>query len=208
MFLCSSKRDELYRLENSSFHTKYEQALNLNNLKSFFCSSSPRTVGLHDKTSIQITSTQICISQNMRWHLIQQLPPEDPQNKITSHQHSLCLIVVAQNPGMCCFLSSFHTQVAHLSYTYCTSKYHLIEGSFLITRSCHNVLVICWNVAAQHWWRLLGLQKRMQLLGYLIYINQCNQKLVRGWNDLQKGDFLNTMYCLHMNQHYFVGKMR
>ena len=143
MFLCSSKRDELYRLENSSFHTEYEQALNLNNLNSFFCSSPPPTVGLRDKTSIQITSTQICISQNIRRHLIQQLLPEDPQNKITSHQHSLCLILMAQNPGMCCFLSLFHTQVAHLSHTYCTSEYDLIEGSFLITRSCHNVLVIC-----------------------------------------------------------------
>ena len=45
-------------------------------------------------------------------------------------------------------------------------------------------------------------------MGYLIYINQRNQKLIRGWNDLREGDFLNTKYCLRVNQRHFVRKMR
>ena len=44
-----------------------------------------------------------------------------------------------------------------LKLTY-DSKYHLIEGCFLITRPSDNVFVICWNITAQYRWRLFGLQ--------------------------------------------------
>jgi hypothetical protein len=39
------------------------------------------------------------------------------------------------------------------------SIHNFINSCFLITGACHNVLVICRNVATQHWRRLLRLDK-------------------------------------------------
>lgn len=61
----------------------------------------------------------------------------------------------------CIVLSLYFTRKGILGLLWLVhSKHHLIEGSFLITRSRHNVFVICRNIAAQYRGRLFGLEEK------------------------------------------------
>lgn len=80
------------------------------------------------------------------------------------HQHlDLCLL--ACNHEMHCSISPPHFMEGKpdCSPWYKESqtlKHDLIEGSFLVTRPCYNVFVICWDVTAENRGWFLGLEEK------------------------------------------------
>lgn len=59
--------------------------------------------------------------------------------------------------------------------------YHFVDGGFLVTWSRNNVLVICWNIAAQNWRRFLGLKWEKKLVSFFI-VNFSFFTLIHGEN--------------------------
>ena len=102
--------------------------------------------------TLSISEILIKIMSNTNLHFILAahntlfLPETSTRRSTQRNQrrHCICSDLLARNPEMHCSISFLHTREGIPGTLYFKHlEYNLIEGSFLIARSCHNVFVIC-----------------------------------------------------------------